>query len=93
MKTMNKADIAVMVQEELGSTKTQAEAIVNTIFDTVVDKVAAGTTVSIAGFGTIEKVTRKARQGRNPQTGETINIKAKGAVKFKAAKAFKDAVA
>ena len=93
MNKMNKADIATLVQEELGGTNTQAVSVVDMIFNNITDSVSKGTEVSVAGFGTFEKVTRKARKGRNPKTGEIINIKAKGAVKFKAAKAFKDAVA
>jgi len=48
--------------------------------------------VTLVGFGTFSKVRRKARKGRNPQTGETIKIKASNAVKFKAGKKLKDAV-
>ncbi len=48
--------------------------------------------VTLVGFGTFSKVRRKAREGRNPQTGKKIKIKARNAVKFKAGKALKDAV-
>ena len=48
--------------------------------------------ITLVGFGTFSKVRRKARKGRNPQTGESIKIKARNAVKFKAGKALKDAV-
>ena len=48
--------------------------------------------VTLVGFGTFSKVRRKARKGRNPQTGDTIKIKARNAVKFKAGKALKDAI-
>jgi nucleoid DNA-binding protein len=48
--------------------------------------------ITLTGFGTFSKVRRKAREGRNPQTGETIKIKARNAVKFKSGKALKDAI-
>ena len=48
--------------------------------------------ITLVGFGTFSKVRRKARKGRNPQTGESIKIKASNAVKFKAGKALKDAI-
>ena len=90
---MNKASLIEKVQEKSGDlTKTQAEGIVETIFDCIVSEVKRGETVSIAGFGIFEAKKRAARMGRNPKTGESIQIKASTSPKFRAAKAFKDAV-
>ncbi|GFO67496.1 hypothetical protein GMLC_10750 [Geomonas limicola] len=59
----------------------------------VTEALKSGDRVSFAGFGTFEVTERAARQGRNPQTGETMQLKASKAPKFKAGKALKDAVA
>lgn len=73
--------------------QTSAAAVVETVIETVTAKVAAGEDVSLAGFGTFERRERSARTGRNPQTGETIDIAASKAPAFKPAAAFKRAVA
>ena len=93
MNKMNKGDIAMAVQEELGGSNAEATRAVDAVFAKISDEVSKGNEVAVAGFGSFQKVERKARQGRNPMTGETIKIKAKGAVKFKVSKQFKDAVA
>lgn len=69
-----------------------AEATVNTVFDTIKAKLESGESVEIYGFGKFEIVSKPARKGRNPKTGEEIEIAAKDAVKFKAAKALSEAV-
>lgn len=74
-------------------TQTSAAAVVETVIETVTSKVAAGEDVSLAGFGTFERRERSARTGRNPQTGESIEIAASKAPAFKPAAAFKRAVA
>lgn len=89
---MNKAEIVEIVNEELGTTKAQAERVVESVFDSIVKEVSKGGAVSVAGFGIFEAKKRAARMGRNPKTGETIQIKASTAPKFRPAKAFKDAV-
>lgn len=89
---MNKANLVEKIQDDTGSTRSEAERIVETIFDCIIDEVKQGETVSIAGFGIFEAKERAARTGRNPKTGETIQIKASTSPKFRAAKAFKDAV-
>ena len=89
---MNKANLIEKVQEEQDCTKAQAEQTVDTIFNSIVEEVRKGETVSIAGFGIFEAKKRAARMGRNPKTGETIQIKASTSPKFRPAKAFKDAV-
>lgn len=89
---MNKADLAGKVQGVLGGTKVQAEQVVETIIDTIVDTLKGGDEVSIAGLGIFSTKMRPARQGRNPRTGETIQVPAMRTPKFRPAKALKDAV-
>jgi len=89
---MNKADLAQKVQDILGGTKTQAEEVVQTLIDTIVGTLKRGEEVSIAGLGIFSTKMRPARQGRNPRTGETIQVPAMRTPKFRAAKALKDAV-
>lgn len=90
---MNKQALVEKVQEVLGGTKVQAEEVVSTIIDTIIGSVAKGNDVSIAGFGNFIAAKRSARTARNPRTGESIKVAATVVPKFKAAKAFKDAVA
>ena len=89
---MNKANLVENLQAEGDFTKVQAEQVVEKIFSSIVDEIAKGETVSIASFGIFEAKERAARTGRNPKTGETIQIKASVSPKFRPAKAFKDAV-
>jgi len=89
---MNKQSLVEKVHEVLGGTKVQAEEVVSTIFDTIVDSVASGTDVAVAGFGAFVPQARAARTARNPRTGEAIQVAATTVPKFKVAKAFKDAV-
>lgn len=89
---MNKAGLADKVHNVLGGTKADAERAVEAIVDAVVGALSSGEEVSIAGLGIFEAKMRAARQGRNPRTGETIQIQAMRVPKFRAAKALKDAV-
>jgi len=89
---MNKADVIARVHETLGGTKADSERAVDTVIDTVVSSLKAGEEVSIAGLGIFEAKMRAARTGRNPRTGESIQIPAMRVPKFRAAKALKDAV-
>lgn len=88
---MNKKDIIKKVAENTGMTQKDVTVIVDTFVDTVMDSIKDGK-VSISGFGTFEVVERAARMGRNPQTGNEIEIPASKAPKFKPAKAFKELV-
>ena len=76
----------------LGSTKVQAEQIVDTVFDSIVSTLKKGDEVSIAGFGIFSAKVRAARTARNPRTGEMVKVAAMKVAKFRAAKALKDAV-
>jgi len=87
-----KADLAEKVAE-IGVTKKQAAEAVDCIFGAIKDALASGDKVSLIGFGTFSVKERAARQGRNPRTGDTIQIAAKNVPSFKAGKALKDAVA
>ncbi|GAB4262231.1 MAG: HU family DNA-binding protein [Saprospiraceae bacterium] len=89
---MNKGDLINKVAESAGLTKNQATAAVNAALDSIADSLKNGDKVTLIGFGTFSVSHRAARQGRNPQTGETIQIAAKSNVKFKAGKELTDAV-
>ena len=89
---MQKSELVAQIAEAAGLTKTEAQAALNAITDSITDSLARGESVSLIGFGTFEQRHRAARQGRNPQTGATIEIAAANSVGFKAGKALKDAV-
>jgi DNA-binding protein HU-beta len=87
---MTKADLIESLATKLDLQKTMAERIVNTFFDDIEAALQKGDKVNISGFGTFAVSARKARQGRNPKTGETIEIPASKSAKFKAGKSLKD---
>lgn len=88
---MNKADLIEEIAK-VTSTKKEAEAALDTFTTAVTKALKKGDTVTLVGFGTFAVSKRKARKGRNPQTGEVIKIAAKKVPVFKAGKGFKDAV-
>lgn len=88
---MNKGDLVNEVAKVV-STKKQAQAAVDCVFSTITKALKKKDTVTLVGFGTFKVDKRKARKGRNPQTGEEIKIKAKKVPKFVAGKALKDTV-
>ena len=87
-----KADIVTGVVEKAGLSKKDAAAAVDAFTATVQEALSNGNTVSLIGFGTFEVRHRNARQGRNPQTGELIQIEAKDVPAFKPGKQLRDAV-
>jgi DNA-binding protein HU-beta len=89
---MNKQELIDAVASESGTSKMAAEEAINAVLNTISKEVAAGNAVQLIGFGTFGSGERAARTGRNPQTGETIDIAAAKTVKFTPGKAFKDAV-
>ena len=89
---MNKSGLVEAVHGVLGTTKVQAEQVVDTVFDTIVKTLRKGDEVAIAGLGKFSVKMRKAREARNPKTGETVRVPATKVPKFSAAKALKDAV-
>lgn len=89
---MNKSELVASVAEVAELTKKDAEKAVNAVFASVQKALVEDDKVQIIGFGTFEVRTRAARKGRNPQTGETIEIPASENPVFKAGKALKEAV-
>ncbi|MEW5768149.1 MAG: HU family DNA-binding protein [bacterium] len=88
---MTKADLVNKVAE-IGLTKRQAGDAVEAVVDAIKDALAAGEKVQLIGFGSFEVRNRAARQGRNPQTGETISIASKKVPVFKPGGALREAV-
>ena len=89
---MNKTQFVEAVAQKAGMTKKEAEAAVNAMTAVVADTLKAGDKVQLIGFGTFEVKARAARTGRNPKTGETIEIAASKTPAFSAGKALKDAI-
>jgi len=87
---MNKGDLIVAVAKEIGVSKAMAERAVNAVLGSIKKGVKRG--VNLIGFGSFSVGNRKARMGRNPQTGKAIKIKASKNVRFKAGKALKKSV-
>jgi len=88
---MNKSDLVNEVAKTV-ETKKDAQAAVDSVFSAIAQSLKNKDTVTIVGFGTFKVSKRSARKGRNPQTGEEINIKAKNVPKFVPGKALKTAV-
>ena len=90
---MNKAELIEKMAADAGITKTAAAAALDSMLNHVTKSLKKKKKVTLVGFGTFDVSRRKARTGRNPQTGEAIKIKARTVPKFSAGKALKDAVA
>jgi DNA-binding protein HU-beta len=88
---MNKGDLINDVAKVV-STKKEAQEAVDCVFSSITRALKKGDTVTLVGFGSFKVVERKARKGRNPQTGEEIDIKASKAPKFTPGKSLKEAV-
>lgn len=89
---MNKTELVAQVQEKSGLTKAEAGKAVDAVFSSISDALVDGDSVQLIGFGTFEVRTRAARTGRNPKTGEEIQIAESKNVALKAGKALKDAI-
>jgi len=89
---MNKNDLISQVADDAGMSKADATKAVDAVFDSIAGVLSKGGEVRLVGFGTFSVAQRKATTGRNPRTGETIQIKASKQPKFKAGKGLKDAV-
>ena len=83
---MNKAELIAQIADEAGITKTQANTALDSFVDAVTKTLKKGDKVTLVGFGTFSVSKRAARNGRNPQTGEVIKIKARKVARFKAGK-------
>jgi DNA-binding protein HU-beta len=89
---MNKNELIEQISKEYELTKTFARDLIENVFESISDAVHKGEEVAIFGFGKFKLAERKARKGRNPQTGEAIKIAASKNVKFEQAKALKERV-
>lgn len=90
---MNKTELISAMAEKSGLSKKDTEKALDAFMDTVKNELKNGGKVQLVGFGTFEVSERAAREGRNPQTGETMKIAASKQAKFKAGKALKDYIA
>ena len=81
---MNKADLVNSISEQTGLTKTKSNQVVDAITNIIAETLSSGDKVTLVGFGTFTTTERNARKGRNPKTGEVIEIPAKRVAKFKA---------
>ena len=89
---MKKAELVEAIAEKTGLTKADATRALEATFEVITKALKKGERVPVAGFGTFTVSKRKAREGRNPQTGATVKIPARKAVGFKAGTALKEAV-
>ena len=89
---MKKVEFVEAVAAKTGFTKADATRAADAVWDVVKEALVNGDKIAIAGFGTFSVGERAAREGRNPQTGETVKIAACKSAKFKAASALKDAL-
>ena len=89
---MNKTEFVAAIADKADLSKKDAEAVVKAFTETVETELKKGGKVQLVGFGTFEVAKRNARTGRNPRTGETMKIAASKTPRFKAGKAFKDAI-
>ncbi len=89
---MNKSDLVDLLAKEAGSTKKDAEQFLNNFMSIVISQITRGEKITLVGFGTFETSERKARTGRNPKTGEALEIPSKRVARFKVGKDFSESV-
>ena len=89
---MNKTELVAAMAEQAELSKKDSEKALKAFIDVVTEELKKGEKIQLVGFGTFDVTERAAREGRNPLTGEKMQIKASKAPKFKAGKALKDAV-
>lgn len=89
---MNKSELVDQIAKDAGITKAQANSAVDSFTDSVIKTLKKGDKVTLVGFGTFSVSKRAARNGRNPQTGEVIKIKARKVPRFKAGKNFSEKI-
>lgn len=89
---MNKGELVASIAENAGLTQSQADAALSATLDAIQGALKAGDSVSLVGFGTFSVSERPGREGRNPRTGETIQIAAKSVAKFKPGKKLSDSL-
>lgn len=81
---MNKADLINSISEKTGLTKTKSNEVIDAFLSSVTESLSSGEKVTLVGFGTFTTSQRDARKGRNPKTGEVIDIPSKKVARFKA---------
>ncbi len=89
---MNKTELIAAAAEQTGMTKKDTEKALNAAFDVIASALSKGEKVQVSGFGIFEVKEREARMGRNPRTGEAMEIAASRTPTFKASKTLKDAL-
>jgi DNA-binding protein HU-beta len=89
---MNKQELVDAVAAQTGASKALTSEVIDQVFGTISEVVVSGDTVQLIGFGSFSTGARAARTGRNPKTGEPLQIAAAKTVKFSAGKSFKDSV-
>lgn len=89
---MNKTQLISEISTKVGGTKKDAGIYLDAVVETITETLAKGEKISLVGFGSFEVVDREARTGRNPKTGETIEIPASKSPKFKAGSKLKEIV-
>ena len=89
---MNKAELVEEVSGEVGLTKRETQKVIDTMIETIADTLSKGAKVTLVGFGTFGVRQRKARTGRNPQTGAALQIPAKKVAKFLPGKTLKEKI-
>jgi len=89
---VNKNDLVTVVAGKTGLSKADSASAVDSVLDAITDALTGGDDVRLVGFGTFSVTNRRATQGRNPRTGERIQIPASKQPKFKAGKSLKDSV-
>jgi DNA-binding protein HU-beta len=90
---MNKSELVDAIASKASITKKDADSMLTALIDTIMEAVSTGDKVTLVGFGTFEARQRQAREGRNPSTGQPINIPATTVPAFSAGKSFKEKVA
>ncbi len=90
---MNKSELVDAIAAKASTTKKEADAVLTAVVDSIIEAVSAGEKVTLVGFGTFEARQRQAREGRNPSTGQPIQIPATTVPAFSAGKLFKEKVA
>ena len=89
---MNQNELVSAIAEKTGLTKKVSGEAMKTMLDVIIESVSKGGDVKLTGFGSFKRTQRKAREGRNPATGEKMTIAARKTVSFSAGKVFKDRV-
>ena len=89
---LSKAELMQIIADKCDLTKKDVSSVVSTLFETITSEVSKGNEINIIGFGKFHSSKREARKGRNPKSGEVINIPAAVIPKFSAGKSFKDQV-